>query len=66
VSPRTVTLTGYVVLLVSTLALVALGHVRASGVQTLSTVLGRVMRTRAGRVGMLAAWAWLGLHYFAR
>jgi hypothetical protein len=61
-----VTLTGYVVLLVSILTLVVAGHVRVSGVQTLSTVLGRVLRTRAGRVGMLAAWAWLGLHYFAR
>ena len=26
----------------------------------------RIMRTRTGRVGMLAAWAWLGLHFFAK
>lgn len=26
----------------------------------------RVMRTRTGRVGVLVAWAWLGLHFFAR
>jgi hypothetical protein len=24
------------------------------------------MRTRTGRVGMLVAWAWLGLHFFAK
>jgi hypothetical protein len=29
-------------------------------------VLTRAMRTRTGRVGVLVAWAWLGLHFFAR
>ena len=24
------------------------------------------MRTRAGRIGILAAWAWLGMHFFKR
>jgi hypothetical protein len=26
----------------------------------------RIMRTRTGRVGVLVAWAWLGLHFFAK
>jgi hypothetical protein len=29
-------------------------------------VLSRIMRTRTGRVGMPVAWAWLGLHFFAK
>jgi hypothetical protein len=29
-------------------------------------VLTRIMRTRTGRVGVLVAWAWLSLHFFAR
>jgi hypothetical protein len=33
---------------------------------TFDQVLTRVMRTRTGRVGMLVAWAWLGLHFFAK
>jgi len=32
----------------------------------LGTVLGRVMRTRSGRVGVIAGWVWLGLHFLAR
>ncbi|MGE5225884.1 MAG: DUF6186 family protein [Planctomycetaceae bacterium] len=33
---------------------------------TFGLVLERVMRTRAGRIGVLAGWAWFGLHLFAR
>jgi hypothetical protein len=65
-SPRTLTLTGYVVIVVALVTVLVCGHLRGSGVQPLVTVIGRVTRTRAGRVGLLAAWAWLGLHYFAR
>ena len=36
------------------------------GIPTLGHVLTRIMRTRTGRVGMLVAWAWVGLHFFAR
>ncbi len=35
-------------------------------VPPLGDVLRRVMRTRPGRVGVLAGWAWLGLHFFVR
>ncbi len=37
-----------------------------SRVPSLGAVIRRVMRTRSGRVGILAGWAWLGLHFFAR
>jgi len=37
-----------------------------SRIPSLSRVFGRAMRTRPGRVGIVAGWAWLGLHLFAR
>ena len=39
---------------------------RNSRIPSLGTVFSRVMRTRSGRVGIMAGWAWLGLHFFAR
>ena len=53
------------------LALIGLGLARiaarpGSAVPAFREVLGRVGATRSGRVGLLAAWAWLGLHFFAR
>ena len=38
----------------------------ASRIPSLSTLFRNVMRTRPGRVGMVAGWAWVGLHFFAR
>ncbi|GBC87046.1 hypothetical protein HRbin12_01047 [bacterium HR12] len=35
-------------------------------VPRLGDVLADVMRTRSGRVGVVAGWAWLGLHFFVR
>ncbi len=37
-----------------------------SRIPSLGAVLRRIMRTRSGRVGVIAGWAWLGLHFFAR
>lgn len=39
------------------------GHTR---VPPLGQVVAHIMRTRAGRIGVLAGWAWVGLHFFAR
>lgn len=38
----------------------------ASRIPSLGVVFSRAMRTRSGRVGIMAGWAWLGLHFFAR
>ncbi len=37
-----------------------------SRIPPLGRVFSRVMRTRSGRLGIVAGWAWLGLHFFAR
>jgi hypothetical protein len=55
----------------SALALAGVGlEVRSrrpgSRVPSLSRVFTRMMRTRSGRVGIVAGWVWLGLHFFAR
>jgi len=39
---------------------------RAGRIPRLGEVLAVVMRTRTGRVGVIVAWAWLGLHFFAK
>ena len=36
-----------------------------SRIPSLAAVFSRVMRTRARRVGVMAGWLWLVLHFFA-
>ena len=47
-------------------ALQVVSAVGGSRIPSLGTLFSRVMRTRSGRVGIVAGWAWLGLHFFAR
>jgi hypothetical protein len=35
-------------------------------IPSLGKVFARAMSTRTRRIGMLVAWAWVGLHFFAR
>jgi len=37
-----------------------------SRIRTLGALVEEVMRTRSGRVGLIAGWAWLGIHFSAR
>jgi hypothetical protein len=43
-----------------------LGYREGSRIPTLGELLSRIMATRSVRVGVVAGWAWLGLHFFAR
>jgi hypothetical protein len=56
----------YVLLALTGVVLEVLSRTSESRVPPLGVLLGNVMRTRSGRVGMLAAWLWVGLHFFAR
>ena len=60
-----VSLLGWSVVLVSGLLLEAAGRVRPD-VPTASEVVTAAMRTASGRVLVLAAWLWLGVHFLAR
>jgi Family of unknown function (DUF6186) len=61
-----VTITGYLVILLAAAGLQLAATRTRAPVPPLGTVLSRIMRTRTGRVGVLVAWAWLGLHFFAK
>ena len=65
-SSRDLTIAGYLVLALLGLALQIRSASQRSKIPSFGTVLGRVMRTKTGRVGVMAGWAWLGLHFFAR
>lgn len=61
-----VTITGYLVALAALAALQIIALRSPGRVPPIGEVLSRAMRSRTGRVGVLVAWAWLGLHFFAR
>ena len=65
-SSRDLTIAGYLLIAAVAAGLQLLSKREGSRIPPLGAVLGRVMRTRSGRVGVLAAWAWLGIHFFAR
>jgi len=64
-SSHTVTLLGYLVLAATGLGLELAARRADSRVPSIRVVLGRVMSSRAGRLAVMAGWAWLGLHFFA-
>ena len=37
-----------------------------SRIPSLGAAFSAMMRMRSGRVGIVAGWVWLGLHFFAR
>lgn len=61
-----VTVTGFLVLLAGLVGIEIAGRTGRAHVPTFGQVMTRIMRTRTGRVGILVAWAWLGLHFFAK
>ena len=63
---RDVTIAGYLIWLTAGLLLQVLARRQLIAVPTLGAVLGRALRTRPGRVALIAGWAWIGLHFFAR
>jgi Family of unknown function (DUF6186) len=65
-SSHDVTVAGYLAVLAAGVLLQVLALRSPTRVPPAGEVLTRAMRTRTGRVGMLVAWAWLGLHFFAR
>ena len=65
-SSRDVTIIGYLSVLAAGIALQVVGLLRPGRVPSLGRVLSHVMQTRTGRAGIIVAWAWVGLHFFAR
>jgi len=61
-----VTIAGYLLVVAAIVLLQLLATKTRAPIPSLGDLLTRAMRTRTGRVGMLVAWAWIGLHFFAR
>ncbi len=61
-----VTVLGFLIVLTGLVATEISARRAGSKIPTFGRVASRIMRTRTGRVGMLLAWAWLGLHFFAK
>ena len=65
-SSHDVTIAGYVVVLALIVLLQVLATRTRTPIPSLGDMLIRAMRSRTGRVGVLVAWAWIGLHFFAK
>ena len=65
-SSRELTIAGYLAVLAACVVVQVAAVRRPERLPSLGRVFTHVMRTRTGRVGVLVAWAWLGLHFFAK
>jgi uncharacterized protein DUF6186 len=65
VNSHDVTVLGFLLVFFAGVSLEMLAR-RTRRIPTIAEVLSRAMRSRTGRIGVLVAWAWVGLHFFAR
>jgi hypothetical protein len=65
-SSHDVTLAIYSALAVAVVGVELRSRKPGSRIPSLGRAFSRMMRTRSGRVGIVAGWVWLGLHFFAR
>jgi hypothetical protein len=65
-SARAWTLSVYGVIVLAGAVLHVLGRRPGSRIPTLGDVVRLATSSRSGRVGLVAGWAWFGLHFFAR
>lgn len=61
-----ITIAGYVLAIIAAAVLQRIAYSGRSRIPAFGDLLSRIMRTRSVRVGIIAGWAWLGLHFFAR
>ena len=65
-SSHAITIAGYLAFLLAGIALNALAHRPRSRIPTMGAMFSRIMRSRTGRIAVVAWWAWLGLHLFSK
>jgi hypothetical protein len=61
-----ITIAGYVLVIAVAAGLQRLAYGGRSRIPAFGDLLSRIMHTRSVRVGVVAGWAWVGLHFFAR
>jgi len=65
-SSRDATIIGYLIVAAAAISLQVIAVRQPRRLPSLGQVLSHVMQSRTGRVGVVVAWAWIGLHFFAR
>lgn len=65
-SSHVITVAGFLGFAVAGIALNLLAHRPGSRIPTMGAMFTRIMRTRTGRIAVIAWWAWLGLHLFSK
>ena len=65
-SSHEITVLIWLLLVSIALLLELVGRMEGSRIPTWSALMGSAMRSRSGRVGILAAWLWIGMHFFSR
>ena len=63
---RDITIAGYLLVLAAGVTLQVLAVKQPDRLPSLGRVFTHVMTSRTGRVGVFVAWAWVGLHFFAK
>jgi hypothetical protein len=66
VNSHKATILGYLLVLAAGVALQIKALTRPDRFPSLGRVFTHVMQSRTGRVGIFVAWAWIGLHFFAK
>jgi hypothetical protein len=66
VNSRDGTILGYLLVVGAGITLQVTSLRRPDLYPSLGRVFTHVMRSRTGRVGVFVAWAWVGLHFFAK
>jgi hypothetical protein len=66
VTPRTAIVAGFAAILALVVAMDLVARRPGSGVRPLGVTLAAALRTRGGRIVVLAVWLWLGWHFLAR
>ncbi len=65
-SSHDITIAGYLAVLVIGVGLGIRAHSPRSRIPTISQVFSWIMHTRAGRISMVAWWAFIGFHLFSK
>jgi hypothetical protein len=65
VTGHEITVADYGVLLLAAVGLHLSARDPQSRIPSLREVSSRVLASKSGRIAALAAWAWLGMHFFA-
>jgi hypothetical protein len=66
VSSYAIGVTGYCLLLAALLALTFASHRPEARISTPGRIVASIRSTKAGRIGLVLAWWWVGWHLFVR